>query len=183
MNDLSMHILDIIQNSLRAGASWIELDVREDVVNNLLTVTIKDNGKGMTPEQVAQVTDPFFTSRTTRKVGLGLPLYRQSAEQSGGALTITSAVGVGTTVTAAFEYNHIDRPPLGDLANAVVLMMSANPNQLFKFAYSYNNQSYAIDTVEINEALDGMSIQDVQVIKMIQQIIDENMLALHEPEL
>ena len=182
MNDLSMHILDIIQNSLSAGASIIELNVKEDVLNNLLTVTIKDNGKGMTAEQVAQVTDPFFTSRTTRKVGMGLPLYRQSAEQSGGALKVESEVGVGTSVTATFGYDHVDRPPMGDLANAVVLMMSANPKHQFCFTYTYNAQSYSINTQEINEVLDGMPIHDVQVIKMIQQIIEENMLALRESE-
>ena len=180
MNDLSMHILDIIQNSLSAGASRIELDVREDVVNNLLTIIIKDNGKGMTPEQVAQVTDPFFTSRTTRKVGMGLPLYRQTAEQSGGVLTVESEVGVGTSVTATFGYDHIDRPPLGDLANAVVLMMSANPNHQLCFTYTYNDRSYSIDTDEINQALDGIPIFDVQVIKMIQQIIKDNILNISE---
>jgi len=182
MNDLSMHILDIIQNSLSAGASLIELDVWEDLTNNLLAITIKDNGKGMTPEQVAQVTDPFFTSRTTRKVGMGLPLYRQSAEQSGGALTVASEAGAGTSVTATFVYDHIDRPPMGDLANAVVLMMSANPDHLFKFKYHYNDNAYSIDTLEINEALDGMPMNDVQVIKMVQQIIEENMQALRETE-
>ena len=178
MNDLSMHILDIIQNSLSAGASVVELDVCEDVVHNLLTIAIKDNGKGMTPEQVARVSDPFFTSRTTRKVGMGIPLYRQSAEQSGGALEIESKAGAGTTVTATFVYNHLDRPPLGDLANAVVLMMSANPNHLFKFNYTYNERFYSINTHEINEALDGLPMYDAQVIKMIQQMIEENMLAL-----
>ena len=178
MNDLSMHILDIIQNSLSAGASLIELDVWEDVLNNLLTITIKDNGKGMTPEQVAMVTDPFFTSRTTRKVGMGLPLYRQSAEQSGGALKVASKVGAGTSVTATFGYDHFDRPPMGDLANAVVLMMSANPDHFFRFTYQYNDRTYSINTQEITEALDGLPIHDVGVIKMIQQIIDDNMAAL-----
>jgi len=182
MNDLSMHILDIIQNSLSAGASLIELDVWEDVENNLLTITIKDDGKGMTPEQVAMVTDPFFTSRTTRKVGMGLPLYRQSAEQSGGTLKVASKAGAGTSVTATFGYDHIDRPPMGNLANAVVLLMSANPDHLFKFTYKYNDRVYSINTHEINEALDGMPIHDVQIIKMIQQIIEENMLALRETE-
>ena len=182
MNDLSMHILDIIQNSLSAGASLIELDVWEDAANNLLTITIKDNGKGMTPEQVARVTDPFFTSRTTRKVGMGLPLYRQTAEQSGGAIKVESEVGVGTSVTATFVYDHIDRPPMGNLPNAVVLMMSANPDHLFRFTYQYNDKAYSINTHEINDALDGMPIHDVQVIKMIQQIIEENMAALREAE-
>ena len=178
MNDLSMHILDIIQNSLSAGASEIGLSVWEDTANNLLTITIKDNGRGMTPQQVAQVTDPFFTSRTTRKVGLGLPLYRQSAEQSGGALTVESEVGTGTTITATFLHDHIDRPPMGDLANAIVLMVSANPNRLFRFSYAYNDQSYYIDTQEINEALEGMPINDVYVIKMVTELIAENILAV-----
>ena len=178
-----MHILDIIQNSLSAGASIIELEVWESIVNNLLTIKIKDNGKGMSPEQVAKVTDPFFTSRTTRKVGMGLPLYKQSAEQSGGKLIIESEVGVGTTVTATFGHDPVDRPPMGALANAVVLMMSANPNHQFRFTYSYNDQSYSIDTQEINQALDGLPIHDVHVIKMITQIIEDNMLAVREPRL
>jgi hypothetical protein len=180
MNDLSMHILDIIQNSLSAGASVIELHVWEDVANNLLTITIKDNGKGMTPEQVSQVTDPFFTSRTTRRVGLGLPLYRQTAEQSGGALTIESETGAGTTITATFVYDHIDRPPMGDLANALVLMMSANPDCTFRFVYRFNERTYSVDTQEINEALEGLAINDVRVMKMVEQMIGENMRALGE---
>ena len=178
MNDLSMHILDIIQNSLSAGASQIELNVWEDVANNLLTIIIKDNGKGMAPQQVEQVTDPFFTSRTTRKVGMGLPLYRQSAEQSGGSLQVESQVGVGTTVTATFQHNHLDRPPMGDLANAAVLMMSANPHHRFILTYTYNHRTYSVDTVEINQALDGLPINDVRVIGMITNMIRDNMLEL-----
>jgi len=180
MNDLSMHILDIIQNSLSAGASRIEIQVWEDVEHNLLTITIQDNGRGMTPEQVERVTDPFFTSRTTRRVGMGLPLYRQSAEQSGGTLRIESEVGVGTTVTATFVYDHLDRPPVGDLANAVVLMMSANPDHWFKFVYRYNQQSYSIDTQEINDSLEGFPMNNVQVMKMIDQMIRENMILIFE---
>ena len=180
MNDLSMHILDIIQNSLSAGASRIEIQVWEDVEHNLLTITIQDNGRGMTPEQVERVTDPFFTSRTTRRVGMGLPLYRQSAEQSGGMLRIESEVGVGTTVTATFVYDHLDRPPMGDLANAVVLMMSANPDHWFKFVYRYNQQSYSIDTQEINDSLEGFPMNNVQVMKMIEEMIKENMILIFE---
>jgi hypothetical protein len=180
MNNLSLHILDIIQNSLSAGATRIEIQVCIDVKNNLLTIQIKDNGKGMTPEQVEQVTDPLFTSRTTRKVGLGLPLYRQSAEQSGGMLKIESEVGVGTTVTATFNYDHIDRPPMGDLANAIVLMMSANPDHGFWFHYQYNEKTYSINTQEINESLEGFPINNVHVIKMISEMIRENMLALSQ---
>ncbi|MDR2234366.1 MAG: ATP-binding protein [Tannerella sp.] len=175
MNDLSMHILDILQNALTAGATRIEIQVLEDAEHNLLTITIQDNGYGMTPEQVERATDPFFTSRTTRKVGMGLPLYRQSAEQSGGTLKIESAVGEGTTVTATFLHDHLDRPPLGDLANAVVLMMSANPTHWFRFTYRYNEKSFSIDTQEINDSLEGFPINNVHVMKMIEQMIQENM--------
>jgi Signal transduction histidine kinase len=180
MNDLSLHILDIIQNSLSAGASLIELKVWEDVLHNLLTITIGDNGKGMTEEQVQRVTDPFFTSRTTRKVGLGLPLYGQTAEQSKGALHVHSAPGEGTTITATFEYDHIDRPPLGDVANAVILMVSANPHIDFLFSYRYNAQSYIFDTREIKEALDGLPLNDVHIMRALTEMIEENMALSRE---
>jgi len=180
MNDLSMHILDIIQNSLRAGASLIELEVWEDVMNNLLTITVKDNGKGMTPQQVEQVTNPFFTSRTTRRVGLGLPLYRQTAEQCGGKLKVESVAGAGTTVTATFVHDHLDRPPMGDLANAVVLMMSANPDCTFNFVFRFNDKVYSVSTQEINKVLDGLPINNVQVMKLITTMISENIQALRE---
>ena len=121
MNDLSMHILDIVQNSISAGATRVSLTVDENPAADLLTIVIGDNGRGMTPEQVSRLSDPFFTSRTTRKVGMGIPLLKQSAEQSGGEIRITSEPGRGTEVTAVFGYSDIDRPPLGDVANALPL--------------------------------------------------------------
>src|SRR5574344_546950 len=127
MNDLAMHILDIVQNSISAGAKRIEISVIINLLKDLLSIIIPDNGKGMSPESVKKVTDPYYTSRTTRKVGLGIPLLKQTAMQTGGDVTITSELGVGTTIQADFGYSNIDRPPLGDLANAYVLLMSANP--------------------------------------------------------
>ena len=180
MNDLSLHILDIIQNSLSAGAGLIELTVWEDLQNNLLTIIIGDNGKGMTAEQLQHATDPFFTSRTTRKVGLGLPLFRQTAEQSRGALSLSSTPGKGTTITATFAYDHIDRPPLGDVANAVILMVSANPHIDFLFSYRYNAQSYIFDTREIKEALDGLPLNDVHIMRALTEMIEENMALSRE---
>lgn len=132
MNDLSLHILDIIQNSIAAQATFISLYVCVDEKRDVLTISIADNGMGMTKQQIAKVEDPFFTTRTTRRVGLGIPLFKQSAEQSGGGLKIESAVGVGTVITATFGYTNIDRPPMGDIENTFELMVSCNPKIQFE---------------------------------------------------
>lgn len=174
MNDLSLHIIDIIQNSISAGATLIRLAIEEDLCKDLLRITIEDNGRGMAPEQVEQLDNPFFTSRTTRKVGMGIPLFKQSAEQSGGSLVVYSEVGVGTTVSAVFGHSNIDRPPLGDIANSFVLMVSANPELDFVLDYIYNGMEYRFDTVEIKEALDGLPLNNPQVIMMLEEMIKEN---------
>ncbi len=178
MNDLAMHLLDIVQNSISAGATLIIIVVEIDEKGDLLTISIEDNGKGMTQEQVKKLSDPFFTSRTTRKVGLGIPLFKQSAEQSGGHLEVRSEVGKGTTVTATFGYTNIDRPPLGDMGNAVVLLVSSNPKIEFQFKYRYNGEEYLFDTVEIKEVLEGMPINNPSVVKYLNEMVKENMKSL-----
>ena len=120
-----MHILDIVQNSISAGATLVTLTVDESPAEDLLTIAVGDNGRGMTPEQVSRLADPFFTSRTTRRVGMGIPLLMDSARQSGGDVRIESEPGKGTEVTAVFGYSNIDRPPLGDVANALMLLVSS----------------------------------------------------------
>ena len=127
MKELSLHILDIAQNSISAGCTELELSLTEG--DGQLTLIIRDNGRGMAPEFLASVTDPFTTTRTTRKVGLGLPLLRMAAEQTGGSLAIESTVGVGTTVTARFCTGHIDCPPLGDMAGTVALLVQGVEGQ------------------------------------------------------
>ncbi len=174
MNDLALHLLDIVQNSLVAGATFIKVYIGENPVDNQVTMTIGDNGKGMTPQQLERLSDPFFTSRTTRKVGLGVPLLRQAAEQAGGGLEVTSEPGKGTTLSVWFEYSHLDRPPMGDLPNAMVLLISANPLVEFEYTYEYDHRSYCIATPEIREVLDGLPLTDVHVIKMLQEMITEN---------
>jgi len=174
MNDLSLHIIDIIQNSISAGATLITLVIIEDIDGNLLTIIIEDNGRGMSSEQVQRLSDPFFTTRTTRKVGMGIPLFRQSAEQSGGGLVVESTVGVGTKVTATFIYDNIDRPPLGDVANSFILMVSANPQLDFLLRYVYNGEEYIFDTIEIKEVLDGMPLNNPSVIKMLTEMVKNN---------
>lgn len=174
MNDLSLHIIDIIQNSLTAGATLIKLTVNEDIKGDLLTIVIEDNGKGMTAQQVLSLEDPFFTSRTTRRVGMGIPLFKQSAVQSSGDLWVLSEPGVGTKVTATFKHSHIDRPPLGDLANSFILMVSANPERDLLLKYIYNGSEYCFDTVEIKEILDGLPLNDPTVIRTLTAMVAEN---------
>ena len=124
MRELSLNVLDIAQNSIAAGASLTEILVKEDTKEKTLLIGIYDNGKGMTPEQVENVKDPFFTTRTTRKVGMGIPLFKLAAEQTGGSFTITSQVGVGTRVDALFKTDSIDFTPLGDMASTIATIVS-----------------------------------------------------------
>lgn len=178
MNDLAMHILDIVQNSISAGATLIVIIVEENIKEDILIISIQDNGKGMSQEQVLKLADPFFTSRTTRKVGMGIPLLKQSAMQSGGDVNIESQVGKGTVVKATFGYSNIDRPPLGDVSNAVILLVSSNPDIDFVFKYSYNGEEYVFDTKEIKEVLDGLPLNNPTVIKSLYEMVTENVNSL-----
>lgn len=174
MKDLAMHIMDILQNSTRARATEITLDVIEDASKDTLTLRFIDNGCGMDEETLSKVLNPFFTTRTTRKVGLGLSLLKQNAEQTGGFLDITSQKGVGTTVTAVFGLTNIDRPPMGDLAGGFVLTASAYPNIRFILNYQRDDLNYKFDTQEVLEILDGISIQEPEVIQYLTEMIAEN---------
>ena len=169
-----MHIMDILQNSTRAGATEVTLEVLEDAAADTLTIRFIDNGCGMDAETVQKVINPFFTTRTTRKVGLGLPLLKQNTEQTGGSLDIQSEKGKGTTVTAVFGLTHLDRPPMGDLAGTVVLTASTYPDIRFIFHYHNGDTDYVFDTDEVNEALDGISIQEPEVIHYLKEMIQEN---------
>ena len=164
MNDLSMHILDIVQNSISAGATRVSLTVDENPAADLLTIVIEDNG----------LSDPFFTSRTTRKVGMGIPLLKQSAEQSGGEVRITSEPGRGTEVTAVFGYSDIDRPPLGDVANALMITASSNPRMDFLFTYRYNGEEYVIDTADVKEIFGEDAFSNLTIVKNIEEMLKEN---------
>jgi hypothetical protein len=175
MKDLSLHIMDILQNSTRAKASKIELDIIEDTVKNTYTIIFTDNGCGMDEETVKRVIDPFFTTRTVRKVGLGLPLLKQNCEQTGGSLHITSKVNEGTKVEAIFIHDNIDRPTLGDIAGTMVLTVSAYPDIYFIYRHEKDGKSYVFDTEEIKEALDGISIQTPEVIQYLREMITENL--------
>lgn len=152
MKELSLHILDIAQNSISAGARLVELGVAER--DGWLTLTVTDDGKGMSPDFAARVTDPFTTTRTTRKVGLGLPLLRLAAEQTGGRMTLESQLGMGTTVTAVFDQGNIDCPPLGDIPATISLLVQGAPDQLeIAYTRTTGKGSFCFDTRQVREIL------------------------------
>lgn len=168
MQELSLNILDIAENSVKAEASLIVVSVVYDTASDHLTVTITDNGCGMTPEQVSCVTDPFFTSRTTRRVGMGLPLWQMAAEMTGGGITVKSEVGVGTTVTARFVLSHIDRLPLGDLPQTMVTLIGGSPERDFRLEFSYDGDGFIADTREYRAVLgEEISLAEPEVLAFI----------------
>lgn len=162
MKELSLHILDVAQNSVAAGAKALDLAVMEK--DGLLTVVVADNGRGMSPEFLAKVTDPFTTTRATRKVGLGLPLLKLAAEQTGGRLSIESAVGAGTTVTAVFASGSVDCPPLGDMA-ATVALLAQGAGEDMELTYTRETEKgvFRFDTREIREILGPVPLSEPEV--------------------
>ncbi|MFZ4399026.1 MAG: ATP-binding protein [Bacteroidales bacterium] len=179
MKELSLHILDILQNSITAGADLIELIINENKVENLYSIIIKDNGKGMSSEMLAKVTDPFFTSRTTRKVGLGIPLLKQNAERCGGSFSINAELNKGCILKAIFQHNNIDRPILGDIAGTFVLTVASNERIRFIYSHTTEKGKYIFDTKEVKDAMDGISINQAQIIRYLIEMINENLIEIN----
>ncbi len=175
MKELSLNILDIVKNSTKAQATKIEITLAENTASGFLTIIIKDNGCGMSSDFLKKVIDPFTTTRTTRKVGLGLPLFKLAAEQAGGSMEIVSKEGVGTTVTATFEIENIDRMPVGDLAGTFVTLVQGDPEVRFVLTCRVDGDEFVADTDEIKEILEGMPITSPQVLVWLGGFISENM--------
>ena len=173
MRELSLNVMDVAQNSVRAQATLVTLTVEESDKNDSLSITIEDNGCGMTEEQVSQVIDPFFTTRTTRKVGLGVPLFKMSAEQTGGTFSITSEVGKGTKTFAGYVKSHVDMTPLGDINSTVSILIQCNPDIDFVFIHSTDNGSFTLDTRELREVLGGVSLDTPDVLEWIKGYLEE----------
>ena len=173
MRELSLNILDIAQNSIAAGASLTTITVAEDTVKHELTITVSDNGCGMTAEQVVNVLDPFFTTRTTRKVGMGIPLFKLAAEQTGGCLKIESEKGKGTTTSALFKTDSIDFTPLGDVTSTVVILISMNTDRDFIYTRSRDSESFTLNTAEMREILGGVPLDEPEVVQWMKDYINE----------
>ena len=174
MKEISLNILDITENSVKAGATLTEIYV--DEAGDKLTLTIKDDGCGMNEETVKSVTDPFYTTRKTRKVGLGIPLLKLACEQTGGSLSITSSVNEdthGTTVTAVFFKNHIDFTPLGDVISSIVTLIQGHPDTDFLFRHSTEGGAVELDTREIRAVLEGVPLDTYEVILWVRDNLEE----------
>jgi len=174
MRELSLNIMDVAQNSVSAGASLIEISVVEQTGDNTLTITIADNGKGRTEEQVRSVTDPFFTTRTTRSVGLGVPFFKMSSEMTGGSFSIESTQGEGTTVTAKYNTSHIDMTPIGDMNETILLLIFGSPHLDFLYTRKRDDAGFTLDTRELREVLgDDVPLNDNDVAAWIREHLAE----------
>lgn len=183
MRELSLHILDALQNSLEAGASLIELIIEENLTADRLIITVRDNGRGMSEEQLGRVFDPFFTTRSTRHVGLGIPLFKAAAERCNGNLTITSQLGKGTRLQAAFQHSHIDRAPVGDMTGTLLAFILGGQCDLH-YVHQVGEQQFEFDTAEMCAQLGDVPLTHPAVRKWLREFIaegEENLRQLAPP--
>lgn len=175
MPEISLNILDVAENSVRADASLIEIEISAQTADDTLTVIIRDDGCGMTKEQVEKVQDPFFTTRTTRKVGLGVPFFKMAAESTGGSFSIISEPGRGTEVEAVFGLSHIDRMPLGDISSTIHTLVVFNEKINFVYRYRYDEDEFVMDTREFRAILgEEVSFAEREVSIFIKDYLESN---------
>lgn len=182
MNELSLHILDIVQNSIKANAKLVEILIEEQDNNDSYTVIIKDNGHGMDAKTLTEVSDPFFTTRTTRKVGMGTSLFKMAAELCEGYFNIESTVNVGTKVIASFKKSHIDRAPLGAIEETIIILMLNDTDIDVLYKHVVNDKEYVFDTREVRQVLDGIPFTDYNVIEWVKNNIRDGEISITEEE-
>ncbi len=182
MNELSLHILDICQNSIKANATLIKIIINEDISQNVFSIIIEDNGCGMNEKTLSEVADPFFTTRTTRKVGMGVSLFKMAAEMADGDFVITSAINSGTKVKALFKHDHIDRAPLGTIEDTIGILVLNEAEIDIYYEHNYDGKNYVLDTREIRKVLDGIPFTNYDVIMWIKNNIKEGILDIHKEE-
>jgi hypothetical protein len=178
MKELALHILDIIENSLTAGASNVTTSINEDEASDLYEIEIADNGRGMDTDTLKKVQDPFYTTRSTRKVGLGISLFKQAVMQCNGKFLIESALGKGTVVKASMQLHHIDRQPLGDMPGVFVQLYCSYPDVAFKYIHTTANGRYVFDSLEIKNALGDIKFINAEIRNFIKAMILENLDAI-----
>jgi anti-sigma regulatory factor (Ser/Thr protein kinase) len=174
MTELSLNVLDVANNSVRAGASLIEINIQIQRESDKLTIMIADNGCGMTEDELNHVEDPFYTTRTTRKIGLGVPFFKMAALSTGGSFQITSAPNVGTTVTAVFKLSHIDRMPLGDINSTMYTLITLNTQIDFLYTYELDGKQFILDTREFRQILNHVPLDNPEVSAFIKEYLEEN---------
>lgn len=181
MDDLAMHVLDVAMNSIEAGARWIAVDITEDTDGDHLAIRVFDNGRGMDDDTRRRATDPFFTTRTTRRVGLGLPLLQQAAEAAGGRLEVRSSVGEGSEVIATFQHSHVDRAPLGDVETLVMVLSASRPDVDVEFTHRVGARDYTVATADIRAALDGLTVGSPEGLALVRAAVRAGESSLVDP--
>lgn len=175
MKELSLHILDVAENSVRAEASMIEISIEEKIKEDQLIIKISDNGKGMDKDFLEKVLDPFTTTRTTRRVGLGLPFFKAAAEECGGSFKIDSVKGEGTWLEATFQHSHIDRVPLGNMADTMVSLLLVGEEVDWIYSHSWEENKFFFSTIDVKKILEGLPITNIEVINWIKDHIEEGL--------
>ena len=178
MKELSLNILDIVQNSIRAKANEISVEIIESVVTDIYQIVIRDNGTGIPEEILKNVTDPFVTTRTKRRMGLGLPLLKYHAELTGGSLKIESETGKGTNIRADFSNSHIDRQPLGDISGVLMILLASDPGIDFTYIHKTDDGEYRFSAKETMEYLEIETLNDRKLLDLIGNMIDENLIKI-----
>ncbi len=182
MRELSLHILDLVENSLQAGAQHIEIEIVEDSARDLLTIRVADDGRGMDSEMLRQASDPFFTTRTTREVGLGLALLKAAAERCEGGLCIQSEPNVRTEIKATFRKDHIDRAPLGNMVDTLLAIILYHGEQELFYRHVVDGSEFAFDTGEVKEQLGGLSLAHPPVRNWLKAHIASGLAELREKD-
>ena len=182
MRELSLHILDVVENGITAGGNCIWIEVEEARKKDQLKIVIRDNGRGMPVEKMKNINDPFITSRTTRRVGLGLSLLAAAAERCDGTLRVDSQPGKGTEIAATFRYHHIDRAPLGDMAATVTTLIIGNPGIDFVYSHRIDGKDFSLDTREIRTEMEDLSLTNPVVIHHLTESIRSALKALAKNE-
>jgi hypothetical protein len=183
MREISLHLLDIAENSVAAGALNIRIEVHEDINNDILQASVEDDGRGMDAETAKSVLDPFYTTRTTRKVGLGIPLLKLAAEQSEGGLSLASQPGQGTRVEVTFRHSHIDRMPLGDLASTFLAVLVAYPHIHWIFNYRVTQaggerEEFTFDDTELKAELGDLPMTEPEILSFVRAMLEEGVGAI-----
>lgn len=175
MQEIAMNILDIAYNSIKAKASLIQILIHDSSKLNLIKIQIIDNGSGMDQETIKKVIDPFYTTRTTRKVGLGIPMFKENIEATGGKFAIESTVGSGTKVIGEFVRDHIDTPPMGNIVDTITTLIQADDKINYLFKYTSDDDEFILDTKEIKKLLDGVAINLPEIIIWLKDYIKEGL--------
>lgn len=171
MEDLSLHILDVVENSILAGAKDIVINMRQDEQKDLLEMEIKDDGKGMDEVMIKKASDPFVTTKANKKTGFGLALLEEAARSTGGSFSIESQKGVGTTVRSSFQYSHWDRKPIGDIGETLFCLIVSNPEVHFSYQYMKGDEIYKVDTKDLKEKAGGIAKNLPEWIKFLKENI------------